>query len=259
MKFDFSKLALTDEQKAVLEDPAVIKAMDTESDTQISTQVAAQITTKEQEFATAKAQFKTSMDALNQKLTDKEAELKTALEKKTGNPTADELQAAKLEATTLKGQLEALQTERDKLSTDYTKAQETLLQKEHGAIIGKAIQQYNKDHPELKVLPDTVEVIELLAQNYVSVTPNDKGEYEVAVTKADGNPLTTADGLGTPVDWLIYMQQEKPALFNTPAGGGAPGQGKGGARGDKVMTRAAFDQIPPAERAKAAAEYTLVD
>jgi len=260
MKFDFSKApGLSAEALKILNDPKVVDAMDTESDAQLAAQVAAQVKEKEIAFEESKKNFKTKMDALDEKRKQAEKDLKAALEKKTGNPTADELKAAQLEATTLKGQLEALQTEREKLAKDYEKTLNSLQQKEHESIIHSAVTTFNQQNKEIQVNPEFEDVLSMYAKEHVKLEKDDKGQFVPKITKFDGTPLTTAEGLGTPVDWLNYLRNEKPAFFTAPSGSGASGSRAPSGGTEKTMARADFEALTPQEKGTAAAEYTIVD
>jgi len=260
MKFDFTKVAgLSAEAITFLTDAAVVTAMDTESDAQLAAQVAAQVKVKETEFETSKADFKVKMDALDVKRKQAEKDLKAALEKKTGDATADELKAAQLEATTLKGQLEALQTEKEKLANDYESTAKSLQQKEHESIIHNAVTAFNKQNKEIQVNPDFEDVLGMYAKEHVQLEKDDKGVFIPKISKFDGTPLTTAEGLGTPTDWLNYLRNEKPAFFTAPNGSGASGAKAAGGGNGKTMARADFEALPAHEKGTAAAEYTLVD
>lgn len=85
----------------------------------------------------------------------------------------------------------------------------------------------------------------------------------------DGNPVQIKDGevvLGkngktpfSPDEWFALKTETKPHWFPSGNSGSAPGDGAGGSGGGKTMRRAAFDALGPAEKAKAAATYRIVD
>jgi len=254
MKFDFSKAKLSAEALKILNDPDVVSLIDKETDAGVEAQVTAQIKQKEQDFETSKNKFKANMDKLNQKLKDKEKELETILKKGTGDVDKDEFLRLKSKAEKLEGQLEALQNEKVELENKYGEAEKTLTMREHHDTIRGAIEQYNVQNKEWQVNPDSIEVVEMLAEKYVK--KGEDGEY--VATRLDGKPLTTAEGMGTPIDWLTYIRQEKPSLFITPKGSGAPGSTSRGV-GGKSMSRAEFEALPQSEKAEAAENFTIVD
>ena len=258
MKFDFTNTELSAEVKAALAAPDVIAAMDTLSEadmgTQITARVAAEMVAKTNEFNTSKQTFKTNMDALDAKLKTAEADLKTAIDKGTGSVDQDAFNAAKLKVTTLEGQIVELRTESDGYKTNYENAARSLQTSDKRATIRTAITKFNKDHPEINVVPDAVELIDMLSDKYVE--NDDKGGY--AIKRFDGNPLTTAEGLGTVGDWLNHLHTEKPSFFASPKGSGAPGSQSGGA-GGKTITRTDFEALSPGDRANIAKTHTLVD
>lgn len=76
----------------------------------------------------------------------------------------------------------------------------------------------------------------------------------------DGKPVIGKDGKTpfSPAEWIESMSEVAPHWFPTGAsGGGASGSGSGG--GGKTMTRAAFEALPPRDRAAAAKQYMIKD
>lgn len=65
----------------------------------------------------------------------------------------------------------------------------------------------------------------------------------------DGKPLTLKE-------WFADMKEARPHWFPATANGG--GAGHGGASGGKTMTQAAFDALPPKQRAAVMAAGTVI-
>lgn len=85
----------------------------------------------------------------------------------------------------------------------------------------------------------------------------------------EGNPVQIKDGevvLGkngktpfSPDEWFATKVETKPHWFPSGSSGSEPPSGNGANAGGKTMRRAAFDALPPSERAKTARTHRIVD
>lgn len=103
-------------------------------------------------------------------------------------------------------------------------------------------------------LPEAIDDIVLRSKSLFTL--NDDGEV---VAVKDGEVVLGKDGKTplTPHEWAASLQEAAPHLWPRAQGTDAPGSK--GAQG-KSMTRAAFDALPPADKAKVATGgYTITD
>jgi len=88
---------------------------------------------------------------------------------------------------------------------------------------------------------------------------DDRGE--AVQLGSDGAPILGKDGKApfTPAEWFESMKEAAPHWFPAGGSGGGAGGDRGAGSGGKTITRAAFDLLPPAEKAKAAQAMTITD
>lgn len=166
----------------------------------------------------AKAEFKRKMDSMDEKLRDAQAradnapdidpdELKALKEARDKNP---ELQAT----------LDALKKRTEEAEKTLQKKEEELLTMRLGNTVASSINEYDTAHPSASVKPDMKDVVSMLARDALKLD-SDSGKFRVY--DSNGDIVATDKGAATPVDWLVKLRSERPSLFNTPAGSGAPG------------------------------------
>lgn len=84
---------------------------------------------------------------------------------------------------------------------------------------------------------------------------------EAVQLDSDGKPVLGKDGKTpfSPVEWLEGMQESAPHWFPSKSSGGGAGGGASGAGGAKTITRAEFNALPPADKAKFAKTHHIKD
>lgn len=215
------------------------KTLDGETLAKLSDAIAAhtEALTTRAETAEAKAR-KASQESIDGRK-GKDAILVKALEK-LGIDSADDLDAlpdAKGQAEAIK-QFEAKLTRAQRELADKAKALDELSGRYSTERRERAIAEQVGKHPFI----DSDDVRAL-----VSARLKQEGD-DLLFTAADGKLVPLADG-------VAWIAKTKPHLVR-PAGDGAGGSGFKGTKADgsKVMDRAAFDALKPAERAKAVSD-----
>lgn len=84
---------------------------------------------------------------------------------------------------------------------------------------------------------------------------------EAVQLDSDGKPILGKDGKTpfSPVEWLESMRETAPHWFPIKGSGSGAGGGAGGAGGAKTITRAEFNALSNADKAKFAKTHTIKD
>lgn len=166
----------------------------------------------------AKSEFKKKMDALD-------AKLRAAEEKAANAPDIDpdELKAlreARDKNPELQATLKEIQKGREQAEAQREAAMSELSELRMQTAVSRAIDDYNTKHPTVTVPDDMRDVVSMLASQSLKYDDETKA-YKAYDSK--GDIIVTDKGAATPVDWLAWLRNERPSLFNRPNGSGASG------------------------------------
>lgn len=183
----------------------------------------------------AKAEFKRKMNDMDKKL--------KAAEERLGNAPdieADELKAlreARDKNPELQATLEAMKKRTEEAEARLQKQSDELLDMQLGHTITQAINEHDTANPTVAVKADMKDVVSMLAKDALRY---DEDSKNFRVYSKSGEIVATDKGAATPIDWLAMLRNEKPSLFNVPAGSGAQGskQTNGSAKKYEDMTEA---------------------
>lgn len=203
----------------------------------------------------AKQGFKAKMDAMAAKV--KAAEEALAAAPDIDPEELEALRQAREQNPELQQTLERMKAE----VTEKTKALEQqraeLANERRDRTLFDAFDEYNRENETTKLRADMRDLATMLGRERVRY---DEEANAYRVLDKTGEVLATDKGAATPLDFVAMLRKERPGMFETPTGSGAPGSGTPAPASEKRMTRAEFSAITdPAKRSEVARTYTIDD
>lgn len=233
-------------------DPELAATLD--ADTTVQTAITGHITSSvDNRVEVVKSDFKAKMDSLDAKRLAAEEKAKAF-----AGVNPDELEAlrqARDKNPELQATLDAIKQKAEASERALAEQTVTLQKMQMRHTISQAINEYDVAFPTVSVKPDMKDVVSMLASDALRY---DEDAKTFRVYNAQGEIVATDKGAATPVDWLVKLRDERPSLFNVPAGSGAPGSRSNGSA-EKIISRAEFDRLPPEKRGQVATTHQITD
>lgn len=151
------------------------------------------------------------------------------------------LRKARGDASELKTALEALKSQYAAKEAALQEKEQVLQKLDFSRNLAQTIHQYNTKNPAASVRDDAVDLIEILAMQRVQEADGKK----VFLNK-DGSPIMKGDRYGGAEDFIEYLRNERPSLFQQPRGDGAVGSKT--PPGSAQIPRDQFNKLTPAEQ-----------